>query len=504
MPLNNAPMSLCLTNNSQRRVGLNTRSNYGPLHPPQHRTKDSSRPHDTGRPTPAPTIVSPVPGRLQGREPAKLKLPPMVIRDVAIDDEPLSSDEYLSTKTSSPCNVPISPKAQESDEAKRTTLELPEPPRRNKNIISTRSSITQKRQNQTNKKPLHEENLKRDKRSPSNLNIDSGSELFEGKGRKKPRRENPRATYGRQHTADQLESKVSVCQYDESRSSQKRTSDMSTTQWGKKDEQKIKFRQPTNYTSQIHGKLPDKNAKQRTRDKDNQIKFRRRGTPSDPSSPTSAPSTEKRKTATLQKNEDLEKLEDFLQSSLPSTASSRKAATLVLPENPMFPIHGSPLQDHDQSSIESSSPLSSPPPVSPAPPPDVPELSQLVHYAGEKCTICGEPVDELFRVEFFVGRKNSARDEAEFCHAHKKKAAEQEYREKGYPQIDWSSLNDRLLKYHHHLRDIMFRQKKSRFRERLVETIDSGKERSNKQQWESNSWETSVPGYYGTKGARKM
>lgn len=163
----------------------------------------------------------------------------------------------------------------------------------------------------------------------------------------------------------------------------------------------------------------------------------------------------------------------------------------------------------------SSSTLSSPPPemeiidVSPTQKNVEYVTNAALVFAKEdsvpKCPYCNERVESLFFEEWTGGRRLTIRQQADFCKAYKKHKAENEWREQGFPYIDWQSLDERLKKHHDAIDDILQGRKSSFYRNVFEDLVKSGKDRKlRKTLMNGDELEESTPGYYGSRGARIM
>lgn len=121
------------------------------------------------------------------------------------------------------------------------------------------------------------------------------------------------------------------------------------------------------------------------------------------------------------------------------------------------------------------------------------------------CPVCKVPVERSFLEEFNNGKPLRARQQTYFCKAHKIRAAEQEWAERGYPQIDWVHFDNRLQKFHPLIDDILAGRKTSYYRNAFEDRISKGQMKSLKATLlDIASMEGVIPGYYGTRGARAM
>lgn len=119
--------------------------------------------------------------------------------------------------------------------------------------------------------------------------------------------------------------------------------------------------------------------------------------------------------------------------------------------------------------------------------------------------MCKIPVDRAFLEEFNNGKPLRARQQTYFCKAHKIRIAEQEWKEKGYPKIDWANFDRRLEKLHPLIEDILAEKKPSYYRNAFEDRISRGQMKTLKATlFDSVTMEGVLPGYYGSRGARAM
>lgn len=162
--------------------------------------------------------------------------------------------------------------------------------------------------------------------------------------------------------------------------------------------------------------------------------------------------------------------------------------------------------------IDDDSPLSSP--LS-----SVPSFSlELTHeekmYLAEQeareksneslCPMCKEKVDLDLLREFQSQPKQRIRDQQRFCDSHKKQSAEVEWKEKGYPTIDWDTFDDRISRHFAELEKILVPGSPSYYRNILDTAMKSGKARNFRLSLSGDGLETISCGYYGSRGAGKM
>ncbi|RYP05453.1 hypothetical protein DL764_003802 [Monosporascus ibericus] len=116
-----------------------------------------------------------------------------------------------------------------------------------------------------------------------------------------------------------------------------------------------------------------------------------------------------------------------------------------------------------------------------------------------RCPMCHEPVDpELLEKHSDRGRMN-IRKQTAFCRLHKRRAALDSGTERGYPKIDWSTIESRLASHERFLREILEGSRPSHYASILKEKVESGKDRTL-----LKTGDSVTPGYYGPKGLRVM
>ena len=125
--------------------------------------------------------------------------------------------------------------------------------------------------------------------------------------------------------------------------------------------------------------------------------------------------------------------------------------------------------------------------------------------AAALCPVCKVPVDRTFLEEFNNGKPLRARQQTYFCKAHKIRTAEQEWKEKGYPKIDWANFDKRLETLNPLIEDILAEKKPSFYRNAFEDRISKGQMKTLKATlFDSATMEGVLPGYYGSRGARAM
>lgn len=135
-----------------------------------------------------------------------------------------------------------------------------------------------------------------------------------------------------------------------------------------------------------------------------------------------------------------------------------------------------------------------------------------------ECTMCHEQVDfilhERFVDEFNKGRTLNYQWQQRFCRWHKQHSAKETWRERGYPEIDWRKLKERMLEQRHmdHVNKILYGESDSTYRKQLEETVRKGGAKTTIQAFKVDETEDKrgsgirkgTVGYYGPRGERLM
>ena len=153
-----------------------------------------------------------------------------------------------------------------------------------------------------------------------------------------------------------------------------------------------------------------------------------------------------------------------------------------------------------------SSPISSPPSS-----PELDALIQKIPFLVSKapvfyhpaitaqCPYCKERIDRDILPDYDKTIRLSVGAQIRFCKAHRMRSAEAEWKEKGYPTIDWPGFDKRLSKFHANLDDILENRQESFYRNAYEERLQSRQNETAEQ-----SVENLELGYYGSKGAASM
>lgn len=114
------------------------------------------------------------------------------------------------------------------------------------------------------------------------------------------------------------------------------------------------------------------------------------------------------------------------------------------------------------------------------------------------CPMCEEQVEEAWLKDFSKGQRMTIARQNKFCRMHKKKSAEETWKDKGYPQLDWNRFETRIGK-HHDFIEALILGKVSHFGTEHKEKIKTGQNRT---LFTTEDYPT--PGYYGLRGMSLM
>lgn len=138
-----------------------------------------------------------------------------------------------------------------------------------------------------------------------------------------------------------------------------------------------------------------------------------------------------------------------------------------------------------------------------------------VEEEGSRCLLCSKSVEQEDYWDFWKGKEKTVKNKSAFCHTHKKKSAQKEYTQKGYPDIDWKALPRRIRRYKTTLSQILNNSQSSIHRDRYEPLALTGKaaavpsrrtDLAEDVQEELESYaldeKAAYPGYYGSHGRR--
>ncbi|KAL1970718.1 hypothetical protein VTN77DRAFT_4362 [Rasamsonia byssochlamydoides] len=120
------------------------------------------------------------------------------------------------------------------------------------------------------------------------------------------------------------------------------------------------------------------------------------------------------------------------------------------------------------------------------------------------CPMCKEPVDPALLQEFLSQSNQRVREQQRFCEGHKKRTAEKEWADRGYPTIDWDTFDERIRRHFPSLEKILVPDCSSFYRNILHTAMKTGKAKNFRLTMSGDSLENLSCGYYGSKGASRM
>ncbi|KAI0535820.1 RTC4-like domain-containing protein [Xylaria digitata] len=127
------------------------------------------------------------------------------------------------------------------------------------------------------------------------------------------------------------------------------------------------------------------------------------------------------------------------------------------------------------------------------------EIDETESLTIPRCPMCYQEVDRELLEKHSTHGKMSVKQQTAFCRLHKRQSAAKAGAEKGYPDIDWDSLDSRLSSHQDFLQNILEGSQSSHYRDVLKERVDSGKNRTL-----LTSYDNLTPGYYGPRGLQVM
>ncbi|KAJ2978695.1 hypothetical protein NUW58_g7416 [Xylaria curta] len=166
-------------------------------------------------------------------------------------------------------------------------------------------------------------------------------------------------------------------------------------------------------------------------------------------------------------------------------------------ERPVFKIPG--LEDIDSFDDSGSLDATATPEESQDTSRDYIEAEEVESTTTPTCPMCHQEVDrELLERHSSRGKMN-VKQQTAFCRLHKRLSAAKAGTEKGYPNIDWETLQSRCSAHQGFLQDILEGIQASHYRKVLKDKVDSGKNRTL-----LKSHDNLTPGYYGPRGLQAM
>ncbi|KAI3343206.1 RTC4-like domain-containing protein [Ustulina deusta] len=172
----------------------------------------------------------------------------------------------------------------------------------------------------------------------------------------------------------------------------------------------------------------------------------------------------------------------------------------VLEETPQRPVFKMPeLEDIDSFDDSGSLDAATPPIELQDTPWDHLEIEETKSTTIPKCPMCHQEVDRELLEKYSTHGKMSVKQQTAFCRLHMRQSAAKIGIEKGYPKIDWETLDSRLSSHQDLLQNILEGTQASHYRKVLKERVDSGKNRTL-----LTNHDNLTPGYYGPRGLQVM
>ncbi|KAH6660331.1 RTC4-like domain-containing protein [Truncatella angustata] len=126
-------------------------------------------------------------------------------------------------------------------------------------------------------------------------------------------------------------------------------------------------------------------------------------------------------------------------------------------------------------------------------------LDDAMFPKDPRCPMCHELVDPKLLKEFTAKGRMNVKKQTTFCRLHRRKEAEGTRKMKGYPKVDWNTLEPRFEKYDKLLKRILEGEQPSYYAAVLGGKVEAGESRTL-----LKAEENLIPGYYGPRGLRVM
>jgi hypothetical protein len=107
------------------------------------------------------------------------------------------------------------------------------------------------------------------------------------------------------------------------------------------------------------------------------------------------------------------------------------------------------------------------------------------------CPLCGVEIDGTWLIGWRLDKRSSYQHKKRFCLVHTKRSAKIEWRERGYPNINWRSLKSRFRSFHSALNRV------------ISEGVQDNKPKKPRLSI-ANQIPLATAGYYGPKGRELM
>ncbi|KAI1739285.1 RTC4-like domain-containing protein [Xylaria scruposa] len=168
-----------------------------------------------------------------------------------------------------------------------------------------------------------------------------------------------------------------------------------------------------------------------------------------------------------------------------------------LTPRPVFKVPG--LEDLDSFDDNGSPDVTATPGMSQDTAWDYPEMEEITSTSAATCPMCHQEVECELLEKYSADGKMSVKQQTAFCRLHKRQSAAKAGTEKGYPEIDWETMDNRCSAHQDFLQDILEGTQASHYRKILKERVDSGKNRTL-----LTNHDNLTPGYYGPRGLQVM
>ncbi|KAI5366327.1 Putative restriction of telomere capping protein [Septoria linicola] len=123
-----------------------------------------------------------------------------------------------------------------------------------------------------------------------------------------------------------------------------------------------------------------------------------------------------------------------------------------------------------------------------------------------ECKICNErlrkTLQEQFEDEILKDKSWNFKWQGRFCLWHKRKTAHEIWQEREYPDLDWTTLRERMRKHDKYILDVLNDRVKSYHRDKLQEESKHGRSRQKDIVTDGNG--KFIMGYYGQKGEQQV
>ncbi|KAL6229907.1 hypothetical protein BDW75DRAFT_84081 [Aspergillus navahoensis] len=120
------------------------------------------------------------------------------------------------------------------------------------------------------------------------------------------------------------------------------------------------------------------------------------------------------------------------------------------------------------------------------------------------CPMCRAPVSPGSLLVFRAQPSQRIRDQRKFCESHKISSAEQEWKNAGYPTIDWDEFDQRIESHFSEIEKLMVPDNSSYYRNYLKSMLKDGRAKNFALRFEGDVLEALSCGYYGTRGSERM